>query len=427
MQTTFSTSLKDTDTLPEETGPSGNRIRQESPPQTEAGISIYEIILLLIRRRFFVLTVTSSVTAAALLMALLTPRLYTATTRILPPAQTRSASALLSQVGLLNAIVSTTGSSGPSTPRDQCIGILRSVSVKDAMVLRYNLMSEYKVDRLSAARQVLEDHVVIYGREKNGQIRLSVRDASPVRAAEMANGYVEEYKKFAASLARTDAAQRRRFLGAQVDEANARLARSEDDLKQLEQTTGMIQLGSQADALLASSGRLQAQIAAVEVEIQSMRTYAGPGDPNLQEAEQELRGLKAQLARLDTGRGDTNGLIPSAPAVTQTGLDYLRKLREVKYNETVQQILARQYAASQITEASAPPALEVIDMARPPDEPSSPHRIPLISGGVFLGLIVSVVLLVLREGLCAMQTDPDYGATFRELHRYARPSLPVGS
>ena len=79
---------------------------------------------------------------------------------------------------------------------------------------------------------------------KDGLIRISVTDVNPRRAAEMANGWLEEYRKITASLAVTEASERRQFYATQLAAAKQDLATSEDELKQTEQRTGVIDISS---------------------------------------------------------------------------------------------------------------------------------------------------------------------------------------
>jgi capsule polysaccharide export protein KpsE/RkpR len=114
---------------------------------------------------------------------------------------------------------------------------------------------------------------------------------------EIANGYVEESKRTTAHLAVTEASQRRLFFEQQLEEAKNNLANAEEALKKTEQTTGLIQLDSQARAVIASVAQLRAQIAAKEVQIEGERSFATAENPDLRMDEQELAGLKEQLAK----------------------------------------------------------------------------------------------------------------------------------
>jgi chromosome segregation ATPase len=136
---------------------------------------------------------------------------------------------------------------------------------------------------------------------------------------------VEEYQRFSATLAVSEASRRRLFFERQVADARENLARAEEEMKQTEQRTGVIELDGQAHAMIASAAMLRAQVAAKQVEIQAMRQFAADGNPDLERARQELSGLEGQLASMDVAKDRRSGdLVAPAGMVAQAGLEYAR-------------------------------------------------------------------------------------------------------
>jgi len=96
------------------------------------------------------------------------------------------------------------------------LSLLTSRTVEDALIQRFDLMKEYHEKRMSDARKEFENRTTAIAGTKDGLIRISVEDRDPRRAADLANGYVEEFRKLSASLAITEAARRRLFLRAAI-------------------------------------------------------------------------------------------------------------------------------------------------------------------------------------------------------------------
>ena len=105
------------------------------------------------------------------------------------------------------------------------------------------------------------------GSGKDGMINISVEDRDPRRAAELANGYVDQFRDLSQHLAITEASQRRLFFERELEQAKNNLATAEEALAQTEVKTGVIQPDSQARALIESASALRAQITAREVQI----------------------------------------------------------------------------------------------------------------------------------------------------------------
>jgi uncharacterized protein involved in exopolysaccharide biosynthesis len=208
------------------------------------------------------------------------------------------------------------------------------------------------------------------------------------------------------------------FFEQQLVEAKDKLADAEEALKMTEQKTGMLQLDSQARALIESAAMLRAQIEAKEVQIQMMRTYAGDQNANLVEAEQGLAGLRAQLAKLGGSEDDdTAGLLQPKNAVTQSGLEYVRKYRDVKYYETIFEILARQFELAKLDEAKEGALIQVVDPAVIPDRKSFPPRALIVVAGVLVGFLLAIFIVLVQTSIAHARNDPQTDAKLDFLWR----------
>ncbi|HUN60733.1 MAG TPA: GNVR domain-containing protein [Candidatus Sulfotelmatobacter sp.] len=377
-------------------------------PQPSAEVSLLDLLLVLARRRRDLLLGTIAVAVAAAIISFLLPNRFTATTVILPPQQTSSSAvALLGQLGNISPLASLAGGTlGLKNPNDLQVAMLKSRTVEDAMVARFNLMALYHEPRLSEARKAFEKYTDIENGLKDGLIRISVTDKNPNRAAEMANAYVEEYKKLSAGIAVTEASQRRLFFEQQLVQAKDNLVNAEDALKQTEQKTGLIQLDGQARAVIASVAQLRGQVAAKEVQIRAMRQFAAEQNPDLLLAEQELAGLQSQLARMGAGAGAAGDFLMPKGSVPAAGLDYVRKLRDVKYHETIFEMLAKQFEIAKIDEARQGAVVQVVDKAVVPDKKSSPRRLLMIGCCTAAGFLLAVFWVLFSEAIRIARRDP---------------------
>src|ERR1035441_9183817 len=137
-----------------------------------------------------------------------------------------------------------------------------------------------------------------------------------------------------------------------------------------------------------------------------MQTYATGENAQLIQAQRELEGMRAQLAKLG-GSADSSGgelLVPKG-RVPEAGLEYVRKLRDVKYNETIFDILARQFEIAKLDEAKQGALIQVVDAAIPPDKRSFPRRGLIVIGAAAVGFLFGVVLVVLQAGFHNLKDD----------------------
>lgn len=394
------------------------------------GFSLLELLIVLTRRKRFIATITLLMTVAAIASCIFLPNKYTAVTSVLPPQQNSSlGSALLSQVsqmGNLSALTSLAGNNlGLKNPSDLYVAMLRTRSVEDAVIQRFDLLTEYHTRRLSDARRAFEGHFQVQANSKTGLIEISVQDRDPNRAAELANGYVEEFRRFSGTLAITEASQRRVFFEQQLLDAKENLAKAEEALKRTQQKTGLVQLDAQARAMMESAASLRAQVAAKEVQIRSMGSFATDDNPQMVVARQQLAALQDQLHQL-TGNGsigDTDLLFVPKGKVPEAGLKYIRAFRDVKYYETIFEILARQLEVARLDEARQGALIQVFDKAVPPDKKSFPKPAWIIPGAIIVALMLSTFWVLFTDAISRLTRDPES----QERLQLLRKQLRVGS
>jgi len=386
-------------------------------------ISLLDLLIVLAERKQLILWVTVGFAITAIIVSLILPTKYTATVTLLPPQQNSSLSTqFMAQLGSLGGLAQMAGggSSLLKNPNDMYVAMLKSRTVEDAMVSHFALMQEYHKKYLSDARKKLEHYATIDGSGKDGFIHISVEDHDPAKAAAMANGYVDQFRALSQNLAFTEAQQRRKFFEDQLKQANQNLADAEQALTATEEKTGLIQLDSQARALIESAAALRAQIAAKEVQIQAMQTYATGENSQLVQAQQELAGLRTQLARLGGSSDNPDGIIVPKGQMTAAGMEYVRRLRDVKYYETIFDILARQFELAKLDEAKEGAIIQVVDQAVLPDKKSFPPRGWLILGGAIMGLFSGVGVAVVLAGLERARESPEAHRKLQMLYQAVR-------
>jgi uncharacterized protein involved in exopolysaccharide biosynthesis len=373
-------------------------------------LTFLDVLLIITQRKKLVGIVTAIGTAIALLLAFALPQEYTATVTILPPQGGSSMGSMLaSQLeGMGSAVSGMAGSMlGMKNVNDMYVAMLKSRSVEDAVIQHYGLQSEYRKNYLAETRKALEKHTKIDGSTKDNLIRLNFWDRNPNRAAEIANGYVSQFRDLSQHLAITEASQRRVIFQAQLDKTKTDLENADEALKRTQLSTGMVQVDGQARAMIDSAARLRAQIVAKEVQIQAMRSYAGDENPALTQAQTELDGLRTQFDKMVGSKGGSadDVFLPKG-AVPEAGLEYVRRLRDVKYYEAIFEVLARQLEIAKLDEAREGAFIQVVDPAVPPEEKSFPHRGLFTMAGLAVGFTFGIMLALLQGGLVRMQQNP---------------------
>lgn len=380
-----------------------------------------ELLIILAKRRSFIVWFVGLAALFAVGGSLLLHNTFKANAKIMPPQQNQSmtATAMLSQMGPLAALAG--GQLGLHTPSDIYVAMLRSRTVSDGMIDRFSLMRVYKLEKRPRedTRKRLDGATEIVA-GKDGVISISVEDRDPQLAADMANGYIDELEKLTKTLALSEASKRRMFFERETNIASEDLANAEVALKQTQEKTHLILLDPQSRAMIDAVSQLRMRISAQEVVVQSMRSFATPENPDLIRAQQELTALQGQLARLEHGHGKAS--IDDLPieSVPTAGLEYVRKLREVKYREALFELLAKQFEAAKIDEARDALIVQPLDKAVRPERKYGPPRAIIVISVTLLAVLAAILIAFLRETMERAKEDPQFVARWQLFHFYLR-------
>ena len=354
-------------------------------------INIPELLAKLARHKKIIGGITAGAAVVSLLISLLMTPIFRAETKILPPQQGSSsiAAQLLNQMGGFANLAS--GVTGIKSPNEMYIGILRSRTVYDKIIDRFGLMKLYDAKYREDARNDLAKALAAKS-GKDGMIVVSVEDRDPKRASDMANAFVEEMIGVSRGLALTEAAQRRLFFEEQLKDVKLALASAEEGIKGFQEKTGVLKIDDQARAAIQGIGNLRAQIAAREVQYKVAQTFATPQNPDLQRIEEELRGLKVELNKLEQKGGNSPDPLMPTGRMPSVGMEYLRKLRDVKYNETLYELLAKQYEMAKLDEARDAVVIQIIDKAVIPERKVKPKKAIIVTFSAFIAFLFSILL-----------------------------------
>lgn len=342
---------------------------------------------------------------------LMTP-VYTAQTSFLPPLQQQSAAAaMLQQLGGLAG-----AAAGIQDPADQFVAFLRSRTVQDRLVERFDLLTRYEArNRELAARALAGRTRITSGRD--GLIRVEFDDPDPAFAAQVANAYVEELGRLTSRLALTEAQHRRRFFGQHLAQAQAALAQAEQAL--LATGVNVQALHLQPAAALQAVAHLRAQVAAQEVQVASLRAHLTEAAPELRQALSTLAALRAQLARLDTQQpaAAPRATAPGVAAGSNPDPGYIARLRDFTFQQTLFELMAKQYEMARLDESREGAVIQVLDLAQPPGQRSSPRRASMAVVATLAAGFALLLFVLVRQALRSAARHPESAARLAGIRR----------
>lgn len=344
------------------------------------GIDLATIVPLLTRRWKLLLGAPLLASVLALGASYLVSPTFTARTSFMAPQQQQSAAA--GALASLGALAGMAGG-GIRTTGDQYLALLKSRTVADRLIERFDLQNLYDAKFRVDTRAKLDRNTHINLGKKDGLIVVEVEDTDPKRAAEMATAYVDELRKLSASLALTEAQQRRQFFEGQLAQVRDKLTAAQQALQSTGVTAGALKAEPKATA--EGFARLKAELTTAEIKLQVLRRGLADSAPEVQAQSAVIAALRSELRRLEE------------PDASNGQASYIGAYREFKYQESLFDLIARQYELAKVDESRDGGQLQLVDAAQVPERKSNPKRSQWMLTAFFAALAATVALVLVQH------------------------------
>jgi tyrosine-protein kinase Etk/Wzc len=103
-----------------------------------------------------------------------------------------------------------------------------------------------------------------------------------------------------------------------------------------------------------------------------------------------------------------------------TSLQYMDALRNLRYQESIYDILATQFASAKLDEAKDSPLIQILDKAIPPEKKSKPKRSLIVILATLAAFFMAIIWAFIKEALTRSKSDPEQDARLQELRRVFR-------
>jgi tyrosine-protein kinase Etk/Wzc len=346
-------------------------------------------------------------------------KIYESKATILPPREVGGAGGgLVAALGgsglrqLLEGIV--TSSAGN---RDTFVAILKSRTVAQDILERFDLKGRYAVGYTEEAMKILEKRTDVRI-SKEGVISVAVEDENPKLAADIANFYVFDLDRLFSRLGTTAASRQRAFIADRLVDTDKTLRQAEETVRRFQESNRTVVIQDQAKNAIEEAAKLKGQILTAEGQLEFMRTYSTESNPQVIAQKRQIEEMKRQLAQMQYGQGmdlPAESANPGQPRkefqvpftkVPELGMELARLTREMKTQETVYGLLTAQFEQAKIAEARDTPVVQVLDKAIPAERKKRPIVTLNIAIAAAVSLFFGVLLVHLLDYLEYVRRGP---------------------
>lgn len=124
----------------------------------------------------------------------------------------------------------------------------------------------------------------------------------------------------------------------------------------------------------------------------------------LTDASQKRAFFELQLRQAKNKLTDAELVLDRTP---NTSLHYLDAVRNLKYQEAVWEILAKQFEMAKMDEAKDYPLIQILDKALPPERKSKPKRALIVILVALVAFMLAVIWAFIRESLVRTGDNPE--------------------
>ncbi len=338
---------------------------------------------------------------ASTIIVFLIPARYTTTTRLMPPDQAgqgiASVLAALGKGGGSDLGSIGTELLGVKTSGDLFVGVLKSETVQNALVNKFDLRKVYGNKRWEDARKKLENRTDVTTDRKSGIITIKVSDHSRERAAAMGREYVEQLNRVVISLDTSSAHRERVFLESRLKEVQQDLENAEKNFGEFASKNTALDVKEQGRAMIGAAGELEGELIAAETELEGLRQIYTSNNVRVRSLEARIAEYKRQLQKMggqpggesseaseNNGGGQNSDVVPPIRQLPILGVAWADLYRKTKVEETVFEILTKQYEMARVEEVREVPNVKVLDVAAIPERKSFPPRLMLMVLGTLI-------------------------------------------
>lgn len=369
------------------------------PGNSDLALSIAKLLW---SQRWFLLRASFAGLVLGTLIAFLAPKRYQSTTRLMPPdAQMTSTLGIAASIAAnANADLSQVADLLPMKSTGALfLGILRSRTVEDRLVERFDLRKVYRKKLMIDARQQLEDNTAITEDRRGGIISLTVTNRDPQRAAAIARAYVEELDRLVVELNTSAAHRERVFIEDQLKQVKPDLDDASRQLSEFSSKNATIDVKEQARAIVGAAAALEGHLIAAEAELKGLEQVYTSSNVRVRATQARVAELRAQLRKLggipkdaedDHAQADS-AAYPSLRNLPILGRTYADLYRRTQIEEVLYETLTKQYELAKVQEAKETPSVRVLDIADVPERKSGPFRLAIISVSALLSLGLATI------------------------------------
>jgi uncharacterized protein involved in exopolysaccharide biosynthesis len=349
--------------------------------------------------------VTAGFAVAGALYGLLAPRWYRSELVVVPGKSQKSgglASLLGGDLAGLAANMDSPLGGGAETAR--IAAVLKSNAVSDAVIEKFDLKARYDEKYQELARDELWRHCSVRTIPKPNLVELSCEDKDPRFVLELLRYFAELGNDVFRRVNVGSASEEARFLERRVVDLRKQADEAATRIREFQETHQIVDLDSQARALVTSVAAVNAQRITKKMELDYARRFAARDEASTRQLESQLSIVNETLRDLEVqhedpsgtatagtpAKGGSRGLFPAAMAVPRLRAEFEKLYRDRKVAEATLVFALDRLEGARAAEARDVSTFQVLDPPTLPTRRTRPRTSVSVAVAALAGLLAAV-------------------------------------
>jgi uncharacterized protein involved in exopolysaccharide biosynthesis len=298
-------------------------------------------------------------------------------------------------------------------------GLLLSDTVLGDVVEHSNLRQVFKSKDDQEARDALRQ-ITKVATDSSGFVSIEVTYKDPKLAQQIAANFLSALARLNDRMSISAAAQQRRLYETELQREKDELENAEVELEKAQEASGVTLPQTQTQAGLVAIDTLRAEIRVQQVRLTGLQQAQTDRAPDVVRLRSQIEALEAQLHRLESGTQGPAGGALTASRAPEVNLEFVRLEREVKYHQTLFDVMTKQFENAKLEETSSAPGVQVVDYPEVPLRKSWPNRSLFALVGGMAGVLFALLILFVLDRREALHADPARAADFLKLRHAIR-------
>jgi tyrosine-protein kinase Etk/Wzc len=335
------------------------------------------------RAQKHVLAATFALGVVGFLVGTFATKMYRSTVTVVPAGQQKSGVAGLLGTQMSGLAGALDGAGGADIAR--IAAVLRSTAVTDAVIEKFDLKKRYGQKFQEGTRNALWSRCDLVSQPKPNMVSLTCEDQDPVFARDMLVFFAEHGNQVFRRVNSGSASEEVRFLERRVAELRQQADDAAARMRQFQETHQIVDLESQAKAVVSSVAALDAQRIAKQMELDYTRRYSSADESAARQLGSQLSVIDEQLRNLEETRDvpsapradggarrpDKGGMFPAALSVPKLRAEFEKLFRDRKVAEATLVYALERLEGARANEARDVSTFQVLD---PPTVADRHHR-----------------------------------------------------